>query len=1099
MAGGLNDKPNPGNQSAATKNFGESPGAVLYLAAMARRLNSKRSCGRALFSAVLLGAATTFAPAVTPPDASRLPPPATRAVDFQKDIQPLLANHCYECHGPKKQQAELRWDTKESALKGGEHGPAIVLGKSAESLMIHLVGGLREDLVMPQKGPRLTAEQVGLLRAWIDQGANWPDDTTKASDLRDHWSFKAPGRPAVPAVKNSKWPRNPIDHFILARLEKEKLKPSPEANRATLIRRLSLDLTGLPPTIAEIEAFLNDRSRDACEKVVERLLRSPHYGERWGRHWLDAARYADSNGFEKDLARNIWPYRDWIINAFNRDLPFDQFTIEQLAGDLLPNPTLAQRVATGFLRNSMLNEEGGVDPEQFRFESLVDRMDAIGKAFLGLTINCAQCHNHKFDPVSQQEYYRLFAFLNNDDEPEIEVPNDEQAAKRAEILAGVAKIEADLMAKDSGWRKRMATWEREMNRPPVKWTVLEPESWFAAVGVKFEKFKDGSLLAKADRFGKGTYEVNTTTQLKGITGFRIELLTDPNLPFNGPGRSKDGMCVLTEFEVIAQPVGGPSTTNKVELVDATADFETGKFPAIHAINGIITNGGWGIDAGAGQRNVDRHAVFQTEVLLGFDEGTKLHFTLHQNQGDILTIGRFRISATTSPDPKADPLPPKLRRLLAIPAEQRSLEQQRALFSFYRATDPQFAEANKQTEELWKQWPSASTTLALSQRKEPRETHVHKRGDFLKPTVLVTAGVPAVLHPLTPGSARASRAAVGATPTASGCSTGEVPVEASGTPALLSRLDFARWLADRRNPLTPRVIANRIWQGHFGTGLVATPEDFGTQGERPSHPELLDWLACEFITRGWSVKEMHRLIVSSATYRQSSRVTPEFYSHDPFNRLLARAPRLRVESETVRDITLATSGLLNPKLGGPSVYPPIPEGVLALGYNVMKWPTEFGDNRYRRSLYTFWKRSVPYPALLVFDTPNGDFSCARRTRSNTPLQALTTLNERLFIESAQALALRVLNERDMNDRERLVLAFRLCTGRKPEANELHPLLNLLADQTRSFDRNEAPATLVAAPDPINPPKLPPGTIMNDVAAWTMVCRVILNLDETITRE
>src|SRR6266511_191778 len=493
---------------------------------MNRVPGSVKKPGRSRFAGFLwVALVTSVSSNAGPIDASKLPPAAKRKVDFVADVQPLLAQSCYDCHGSRKEEAGLRWDVKESALKGSEHGPVIVPGKSAESLMIHLVSGLNEEKIMPAKGARLTPEQIGLLRAWIDQGADWPESAlAKVASHTDHWAFKAPVRPSVPLVKNAKWVRNSIDHFVLARLEKEGLKPSPEADRVSLIRRLSLDLIGLPPGIQEVDAFVATRSPKASEDLVERLLNSPHYGERWARHWLDVARYADSNGFEKDAKRSIWPYRDWVIRAFNRDLPFDQFTIEQLAGDLLPNPTLDQRVATGFLRNSMLNQEGGIEPEQFRTEAMIDRMDAVGRTWLGLTIACAQCHNHKYDPIAQKEYYQVYAFLNNDDEPFIEVPTAEQETQREELAARARELEEKAMREATNLTERMLAWETHIAGAEGTWTLLEPKEWLN-FATKFEKQSDLSLLGGGDVKPGGTMKVWVDTELTNITGFRLEVLT----------------------------------------------------------------------------------------------------------------------------------------------------------------------------------------------------------------------------------------------------------------------------------------------------------------------------------------------------------------------------------------------------------------------------------------------------------------------------------------------------------------------------------------------------------------------------------------------
>jgi mono/diheme cytochrome c family protein len=1012
---------------------------------------------------------------------------AARRVDFVRDIQPIFQSSCAPCHAGGSPKSGLRLDNKKLALAGGIGGAVIVPGSAEGSRLMHRILGLNGEKRMPLGGEPLKAEQIELIRRWIDEGAEWPESAAGGeAKLEKHWAFVAPTRPAPPTVKNISWARTPVDRFILAKLEQQGLAPSAPARRTTLIRRLSLDLTGLPPTLAEIDRFVNDPSSDAYEKLVERLLSSPHYGERWGRWWLDAARYADTNGFEKDLPRSIWPYRDWVIKAFNRDLPFDQFTIEQLAGDLLPNSTLDQRIATGFLRNSMLNQEGGVDPEQFRVEGLIDRVDAVGKAFLGLTVACAQCHTHKFDPIKHDEYYKFFAFLNSDDEPEIEVPDEEVTKKRAEILSKVRRIEDDLIAGDADLPRRMAAWEERAKAGAGEWTVLEDASIFASFGVKFDRLEDGSFLPKGDNSTFNTYVVKARTHLKNITGFRLELMTDPNLPRGGPGRANDGSLFVSEFAVEAAPAAQAGSTaataapatqpgakpQKVVLSEATADFAHPDFPTKNVIDGDFKTH-WSSDAGPGRRNQERRLVFAAAAPVGFDGGTLLTFNVTQKKDDVISlmggkpnVGRFRLSVTTAAAPQADPLPAGVRRLLSVPAAERTAEQRREVFSYYRTTDQKFAEASKQIDELMKDWPYGATTLALAPRATPRETRVFRRGDWKRPGDAVQPGTPAFLHPF--------------------------PQDAPP-----NRLGLARWIVAKDNPLTARVIVNRVWQQYFGTGLVTTPEDFGTRCEKPSHPELLDWLAVEFMEGGWSLKKLHRLIVNSATYRQSSAATPRLREADPTNRWLARAPRLRVEAEAVRDIALAAGGLLSPKVGGPSVYPPIPEGVLSLGYGPpMPWETSKGEDRYRRAMYTFWKRSVPYPSLSVFDAPNADFSCTRRVRSNTPLQALTTLNDAVFMEAAQGLALRVFKEGGATDRERMVYAFRLATGRRPDAVELQKLLAFLAEQRAHFAENTAAAVYVSAAD-LN--KLPEGVDLHKVAPWTMVARVLLNLDETITKE
>ncbi|MSU20817.1 MAG: DUF1549 domain-containing protein [Pedosphaera sp.] len=1049
---------------------------------------------RGALAAIALGSNLVHHPVVgADVDTSKLPPASIRKADFNKDIQPLFASSCYECHGPKKQEGNLRLDQKAAALKGGESGPAIVPGKSAESLLIHAVAGAREDLKrMPRKGDPLTSDEIGILRGWIDQGADWPETSVEGRDWKQHWAFKAPVRPAVPSASGEAWGRNSIDNFILARLHKEELKPSPEADRIALLRRLSLDLIGLPPTIVEVDSFLADNSKDAYEKQVERLLNSPHYGERWGRHWLDAARYADSDGYEKDKSRQVWFYRDWVINGLNRDLPYDQFIIEQLAGDLLPNATQDQIAATGFLRNSMINEEGGVDPEQFRMDAMFDRMDAVGKSVLGLTIQCAQCHNHKYDPTTQEEYYRIFAFLNNDHETQRVVYTPADQIRVADIARQIRDLEEGLRHTHPDWAERMAKWEESVQSDQPEWIVLHPTQ-ISEADTRFYPQKDGSLLGLGYAPTKFTFVFRATNDLATINAFRLELVTDPNLPCNGPGRSFKGTCALTEFKVEAAGVQNPTNKISVKLVKATADYaneERELEPNFYdksdkrRVTGSVSfaidekdDTAWGIDAGPGRRNQDRKAVFNASTNIAFPGGTILTVSLKNNHGgwnsdDHMNnmVGRFRLSVTGASNAVADPLPTGVRQLLAIPFEKRSPAQVAAIFSHWRAAILEFKQTNDKIEALWKQWPSGSTTLALMAREDPRETRMFKRGDWLKPGKAVTAGVPAFLH--------------------------QLPENYEP-----SRLTFAKWLVDRKSPTTARVFVNRIWQSYFGVGLVSTSEDFGLQSETPSHPELLDWLACEFMDHGWSPKHIHRLIAASASYRQSSSVTPELYAKDQYNRFLARGPRFRVDGEIVRDITLAASGLLTPKIGGPSIFAPAPEYLFMppASYAPFPWKEETGPDRYRRALYTFRRRSTPFPMLQTFDAPNGDFSCVRRLRSNTPLQALMTLNETVSMECAQGLALRAIEEGGKSDAERITYAFRRALSRPPSVDEAKELLDLLTRQRQRVADGWVNPFELATGKNEKPAKLPPGTTPTQLAAYTVVSRVILNLDETITKE
>ncbi len=818
---------------------------------------------------------------------------AAEPVDYGRDVRPILTKHCTSCHGAQKQRSGLRLDSVRATRAGGNSGPAVIPGKSGESRLIQAVSGGNDEIpAMPPKGPRLSAGEIARLRAWIDGGAAIPDSETAKQTERGaskHWAFQPIRRPAEPAVKNASWCRNAIDCFVLARLEKEGIAPSPEADRATLLRRVSFDLTGLPPSPPEIDDFLADRRPDAYERAVERLLASPHYGERWGRHWLDLARYADSNGYSIDAPRSIWKYRDWVLDAINRDKPFDQFVIEQLAGDLLPPRIppgtggdmggVEQRIASGFHRNTQINEEGGIDLEQFRVESIVDRTNTTGTVFLGLTIGCCQCHDHKFDPLSQREFYQLFAFFNSCDEPSLELPTPEQIRKRSEVRAGIAALQKRLSALDTATPERVAAWEGGLT-PPAR-----------------------AML---------------------------------------PARVRT---------VLAIAVNGRSDRQQQLVIAAYRNAEQVR----HAVGGL---------------------------------GQPLNY-----------LAAAHVQAMTT---------------------QRELVQRMAA--------------------LQKEMPVIPTTLVLKERPTPRPTYIHLGGDFLRKGAAVTPDVPRVL----PALSHKNR------PT---------------------RLDLARWLVDGRNPLTVRVAMNRFWQKYFGLGIVETENDFGTQGTPPSHPELLDWLASEFMARGWSMRAMHRLIVTSATYRQSSRNRPELATIDARNRLLARQNRLRLDAEVVRDVALASSGLLTRTVGGPSVFPPQPNGVYAFTQIPRNWTANSGPDRYRRGLYTYFWRSAPHPDLTVFDAPDALSACTRRNRSNTPLQALTLLNDEGFFEIARALAARVCRDCRAGDEERIDYAFRLCLGRQPSSRERQALERLLhqQDQTKALD------------------------------TWTSLARVLLNLDEFITRE
>ena len=1012
---------------------------------------------------------------------------APPSVSFRRQILPLLSERCFACHGPDEQtrEADLRLDRREDATAQRDEGAAIVPGKPEESALLRRLTTTDPDLVMPPPDSgkkKLSPKEVTLIRQWIAEGAPWSR----------HWAYEPPQRPPIPKTDVPQRIQTPIDAFVEAHWKEHGLEPAPRADRATLIRRLYLDLIGLPPSVEEVDAFLADDRPDAYERLVERLLESPHYGERWGRIWLDAARYADSDGFEKDKPRHVWFYRDWVIRALNEDMPYDQFIIEQIAGDLLPNATQDQIVATGFLRNSMLNEEGGIDPEEFRMQAMFDRMDAIGKAVLGITLQCGQCHHHKYEPFSQRDYYRIFAFLNNCHEAQPVVYTREQEVRRRQILAEIARIEQALRDEHPDWRQRLAKWEAAQKPPSVPWSILEITN-AGDNNQRYYRQEDGSVLAQGYAPTRFDATFTATTRQAVIRSFRLELMTDPNLPAGGPGRAVDGQIALSEFKVVATSLADPTQKKTVRFVRATADYSNppkqlqapytdakGKSSGVIGPVELAIDGkndtGWGIDAGPGRRNQNRHAVFVTDENVAFPGGTRLTIILSQRQGgwnsddnQNLNLGRFRISVAPV-EAEADPIPAKVRAILALPPSERTDSQWNALFSYWRTTVPQWSDANRRIEELWKQHPEGTTQFVLKERSVPRQTFVLERGDFLKPLDPVTPGVPDFLHPFS----------------------------CQGRP---TRLDFARWLVARESPTTARAIVNRLWQAYFGRGIVETSEDLGTTGSPPTHPRLLDWLAVELMDNNWSLKHIHRLIVSSAVYQRSSHVPEASYRADPDNRWLARGPRFRVDAEIVHDIVLAAAGLLRRDVGGRSVYPPAPEFLFQrpASYGPKTWAYDRDGQQYRRAIYTFRFRSVPHPPLQAFDAPSGEFSTVRRPRTNTPLQALVTLNEPLFFEAAQGLARRTLSRPQTDDQARLVYAFRCCVARFPTDEELAVLRQLLQRQRTRFEQGKLDAASLLVDAYGRPSPRVDGVDDRELAAWTLVCRVLLNLDETITKE
>ncbi len=990
---------------------------------------------------------------------------AAEPVDFVRDVQPILAAHCFECHGEETQESSLRLDSGAAILTGGNSGSAIMAGKSAESVLIRAIrGDDKEVSKMPPEGPALTPDEIALIARWVDEGAKTPDEPVVQAARRtsDHWSFQPVAEVEPPAVKDRLWVRNPIDSFVLARLEAAGLSPSPEADKPTLIRRVTLDMLGLPPSAADVEAFMADTSGDAYERMVDRLLNSPHYGERWGRDWLDIARYADSNGYTIDGGRSIWKYRDWVIEAMNRDLPFDRFTIEQLAGDMLPEARLDQIVATGFHRNTLVNEEGGTDQEQFRVEAVVDRVSTTGAAFLGLTLGCARCHDHKYDPISQREFYALFAIFNNCDEPTLPVPTDKQAKEMPALLAEIKQSEERLAMVDANSGSRQAEWENSLaGKLTVNWTMLDAAAQSAG-GASVSKLGDNSLLVGGKVPSGDTYTLDAALPMQGATAVLLEALPHKGLPAKGPGLSPEGGFVLHELKVEFETADG--TRKAAPVATALSEYSPDNGPIAHAVDGKPKTG-WHVTDPA-NLSVPQSAMFVLAEPLP-DDATRIVLALEQNeQKQPLQIGRFRVSLSNA-DSRTLTVPANVREALATPAEKRDDAQRQAIREHYQTLDPervplaaQIAELKRRQKQIER---ATTTTLVMQEREKPRATHVHLRGDFLRPGAAVQPDVPDVLPPLTARGVRPDR------------------------------LDFALWLVDADNPLTARVTVNRIWQRHFGQGLVTTENDFGTQGDPPTHPELLDWLARQFMAGGWSQKALHRLIVTSASYRQTSHARADLAKADPYNKLLGRQQRLRLDAESIRDVALAASGMLSEEIGGPGVYPPQPEGIYRFTQQKKFWGESKGEDRYRRGMYTYLWRSSPYPFLKTFDAPDATVTCTRRPRSNTPLQALTLANDRAFFEIAQGFAVELLEAPAENDEVRLRLGFRRALSREPAAEELSALGQYLQTERGRFADDAKDAAEVATK------RRPDGVDDATAAAWTMVARVLLNLDEFITRE
>lgn len=999
-------------------------------------------------------------------------------VDFARSIEPILIKRCSECHGPDQQKAKLRLDSRAAAVQAGKSGhPAVVPGHPDDSELIKRVTSADPDEVMPPKGAPLTQAEVAALRQWIQDGAVWPE-----RDPLQHWSFQPPKRPELPPVRDEKWVRNEIDRFILARLEKENLSPQREADRYTLARRVALDLTGLPPTWDEVQRFVNDPSPKAYESLVDRLMDSPQYGEHMARNWLDLARYADSNGYQVDLARSIWPYREWVINAFNRNEPFDQFTIDQLAGDLLPNPTAEQRIATGFNRNTKINDEGGGDAEEYRTKAVKDRVATVGTAWMGLTLNCAECHSHKYDPISHEDYYRFYGFFNNSTDggnystaPSLEVPRPDLSETESFLKQRLDRTKRELAAAKESLANEQRSWEARVREKGEIWRVLNLTNAYSTGGSGYTNLADGSVLGIGVNPIYDTITVEAETELTGITAVLLEVLPDPSLPKNGPGRwGASGNFILDEFGFTAAPKSGPAPADtNVWFARATADWEQQYYRAEHAVDRNPKTG-WAIGPQFGQRHF---LIAEPQQPAGYEGGSRLSFRFDHYHGNSHCVGRFRISVTTEKDPHSLwPVPAEVKAIALKEAGQRTPEESSTFAAFCESASPLIRNLSREQIRLEKRLQELAsqkfTTLVMQERSEPqpRPTYVHLRGDFLSKGKEVTPGVPMAFAQLP-----------------------------EGVPA--NRLALAKWLVAPENPLTARVTVNRLWEQCFGTGLVKTSEDFGRQGEPPSHPELLDWLATEFVRSGWNMKAMKKLILMSAAYRQDAAADSTRLEKDFYNRLLARGPRFRMDAEMIRDHALRVSGLLNPRVGGPSVYPQqVPNlwkeiGFLRPEIGMDEWPVSEGPDLYRRAIYTFWRRVCTYPTFATFDAPSREVCVARRPRTNTPLQALAGLNEPTLLEAARVFAQRILTQGGSEQGAQLDFAFRTCLGRPPTVAERARLLKFLDQQLAGFRRDRAAAEILIQ---VGSAERPASLESPALAAWMMVANVLFNLDETLTK-
>lgn len=992
-------------------------------------------------------------------------------IEFNRDVRPILSDNCYFCHGPDKnhRKKNLRFDTKEGFFTPIEGDIPVVPGHPDKSEMFRRVAlpADDDDHMPPAKsGKSLSPQEVEILKKWINQGAQW----------EGHWAYLKPIRKPVPQIQDPAFVHNDIDRFILERLKAAGLTHAPEADRRLLCRRVYLDLIGIPPTPQQVDAFINDQSPNAYEKLVDQLLASPHFGERMAIYWLDLVRYADSIGYHSDNPRNVSPYRDYVIQAFNQNKHFDQFTIEQIAGDLLPNPTLEQKVASAYNRLLETTEEGGAQPKEYAAKYMTDRVRNLATTWLASTMMCCECHDHKFDPFLSKDFYSLQAFFADVKETPvgrrdagIPVPSAEQSERVKQLDEQIAAVRSKLEAQTPEMAAKQAQWEKSLaNVKVAQWTTLDPIEAVSVNGASLKIEKNGSILASGKNPDTDLYVITARTKLKGITAIRLEALTHQSLPAKGPGRSANANFVLTDVEVQARTAGKPSPTH-VKLQNPSADFEQKDYGVSLSL-AKEPKKGWAILPEVGKNH---EAVYELASDAGDGGESTITVLLHFDYGTGHAIGHLKLSATTAQRPvhvgkPGDP-PQEILDIAQIDVSKRTPDQSQKIAAFFRANAPQLqpiraelASAEKAKADFLESIPKCMITMT----ENPRPIRILHRGNWMDDSGEIVQ--PAVPHFLPQPDVKGRR---------------------------LNRLDLAQWLVSKDNPLTARVFVNRLWKMYFGTGLSKNLDDLGSQGEWPTHPELLDNLAVEFMDSGWDIKHMVRLLVLSGTYRQSSVPTKDDVEKDPFNRLLSHQSRFRLEGEIVRDNALAIAGLLSPRIGGPSVKPYQPAGYWDyLNFPRRTWDQSHGEDLYRRSLYTWWQRTFLNPTMLAFDAPSREECTAQRVLSNTPQQALTLLNDPTFVEAGRVFAERIVRGA-RTTQDRLAFAFEHALGRAPRPQETQVLSELYAKHLKEFEANPKSAQALISTGEYTVPK---DLNVPELAAWTSVSRAILNLNETITR-